>query len=90
MKRIHVFEFEDLAWFPNWFRRCMTRLIIVMHKLLKTDEELAELLAGIIKETQITSIVDLCSGSAGPLPSAVNILKEKHGIENIKLTLEHV
>jgi len=32
MKRIHLFEFEDFSWFPNWLRVRMTRLIVVMHR----------------------------------------------------------
>jgi len=43
MKRIQLFEFEDFNWFPNWLRKCLTRMMVVMHKLLNTSEEMAEL-----------------------------------------------
>lgn len=87
MKRIHLFEFEDFSWFPNWVRICMTRLIVVMHKILGTREELAELIAKILKETNSSNIIDLCSGSGGPMLDIVQILNKKHGLKNINLTL---
>ena len=43
MKRIHLFEFEDLPWFPNWLRTCMTRYIVTIHRLLGSAGELAAL-----------------------------------------------
>lgn len=87
MKRIHLFEFEDFLWFPHWIRVRMTRLIIVMHKMLKTGEELADLLAKTLKKTNSTQIIDLCSGGSGPMPEAMELLKKNHGIENVDLTL---
>ena len=87
MKRIHLFELEDFSWFPNWVRICMTRLIVVMHKILGTREELAELIAKILKETNSSNIIDLCSGSGGPMLDIVQILNKKHGLKNINLTL---
>lgn len=86
MKRIHLFEFEDLQWFPAWLRRCLTRLIIVMHKLLNSEQELAQLLAGILKSSDEKQIIDLCSGSGGPMVEVSHLLKEKYEME-IKLIL---
>lgn len=65
MKRIHLFEFEDFAWFPGWLRRCMTRLITVMHDLLGTPEKVAGLTARALAKTGSSTILDLCSGSRG-------------------------
>lgn len=87
MKRIHLFEFEDFSWFPNWLRKSLTRLIIVMHRLLNTDKELAEKLSEIIQESEQKNIVDLCSGSGGPMPNVLSILSEKYGLEGLNLTL---
>lgn len=33
LKRIHLFEFEDLDWFPDGLRRCITRPVTAMHDL---------------------------------------------------------
>lgn len=87
MKRIHLFEFEDLSWFPDWLRTCLTNLIIVMHKLLSSDRELAELIAEILKKTKSTQIVDLCSGSGGPMIDVMKNLEQTHKLDNIKLSL---
>ena len=87
MKRIHLFEFEDLKWFPSWIRICMTRLIVVMHKLLGTSKELEELIAKSLKETNTSNIIDLCSGSGGPMLTIIQSLKENHRLENINLTM---
>ncbi|MGM0507053.1 MAG: hypothetical protein ACQER4_07695 [Bacteroidota bacterium] len=87
MKRIHLFEFEDFAWFPEWLRRCMTRLILVMHDLLGTSKKVAELLAPVLRKSESSTILDLCSGSGGPMPDVLQILRDKHGIPNIRLVL---
>jgi hypothetical protein len=86
MKRIHLFEFEDLAWFPNWLRIRMTRFIVAMHKLLGSSDELANLVAKALKHSKKQQVIDLCSGSGGPMLDVVKIIKEKHHVENLKLT----
>ncbi len=87
MKRIHLFEAEDFEWFPHWLRRCITRLILVMHNLVGTGEKMADLVAETLKKTNSTSILDLCSGSGGPMPEVLQILQEKHGMENVTLIM---
>lgn len=87
MKRIHLFEFEDLQWFPNWIRICLTRLIMVMHKKFKTNEDMAQLLSNLIKITKTSKITDLCSGSGGPMLDTYQLLRDKHNLTHIELTL---
>jgi len=87
MKRIHLFEFEDFSWFPNWLRVRMTRLIVVMHRIMGTSEELAEIINGALSASGETKIIDLCSGSGGPMPEVVQILEEKYERKNVELTL---
>ena len=87
MKRIHVFEFEDFEWFPSFLRDCMTRYILAIHKLLKTEDDLIKLISGIIQKTNSKRIIDLCSGSGGPMIDAVNRLKQKEEYKDLELTL---
>ncbi len=87
MKRIHLFELEDFSWFPGWLRSCMTRLIVTMHRALGSSDELAELLARALKESSSTRIVDLCSGSGGPMLDVLERLNKKPGLEGVTLTL---
>jgi hypothetical protein len=87
LKRIHLFEFEDYSWFPNWLRICMTRYLNAFHKILGTSEVLAGLLADVINQTQRNKILDLCSGSGGPMIDVVHDLREKHNLKDITLSL---
>ena len=86
MKRIHLFEFEDLSWFPGWLRELMTRFLVAMHKILGSSGELAELVARALAHANEPHILDLCSGSGGPMPDVVEKLKSEHGIVDLSLT----
>jgi hypothetical protein len=67
MKRIDLFEFEDFPWFPNWIRSCLTRLIVVMHKFLRSSDDLIPILKRALTYSDNNAIIDLCSGSGGPM-----------------------
>ena len=87
MKRIHLFEFEDFPWFPNWIRKCMTRYIVAFHRVLGTDQLLAALVARALQHTSHRHIIDLCSGSGGPMPAVVRLLRDRDGLGDLKLSL---
>lgn len=86
MKRIHLFEFEDFHWFPNFLRICMTNYIITIHKLLGSAEDLAQLLTQLLPKSKHKAIVDLCSGAGGPMPEVKEIL-QKDGFPDLSLTM---
>lgn len=87
LKRIHLFEFEDLQWFPNWIRICMTRYIVAFHKILGTSQTLSGLLAKVLKSAEKPHIYDLCSGSGGPMQEVAEILKKDYGFTDLKISL---
>jgi hypothetical protein len=87
MKRIQLFEFEDQGWFPEWLRKCLTRLIVVVHRLLNSDDDLTALLTKVLTKTGATQIVDLCSGSGGPMISVIRKINKKKDLANINLIL---
>ena len=87
MKRTDLFEFEDFVWFPNWIRICVTRLIVVMHQFLKSSEDLVPLINRALKHSNQNTIVDLCSGSGGPMIAVFNDLANEQGNNNIELIL---
>ncbi|GAA4009587.1 hypothetical protein GCM10022408_22130 [Hymenobacter fastidiosus] len=87
MKRIHLFEFEDFAWFPNSLRSGLTRLIVVMHKLLGSSADLVQLLHRALAHSESAAIVDLCSGSGGPMLDVYRTLKQQPGLAHLTLTL---
>ena len=72
MKRIQAFEFEDLNWFPRWLRDPMTNLILVMHRLLKTHQDLEELVDDVLAKTGRQAVFDFCSGGGGLMPEVMH------------------
>jgi len=87
MKRMQLFEFEDLRRFPSGLRDCMTLYIQVIHRLLGTDKLVAPLLARALRAAGTDQVVDLCSGAGGPLPAVTARLAEEHDIAaNVTLT----
>ena len=87
MKRIQLFEFEDFSWFPTWLRTCMTNLIMVLHKMIGISDVLANLLADVLKKNNLTKIIDLGSGSGGPMPETIMKIRERHGLEEVQLVM---
>ncbi len=87
MKRIHLFEFEDFKWFPNWIRISLTRLMVVMHKFLGTNQELAKLVSKALEYSSKPCIIDLCSGSGGPMIKLAQTLQDDYQIKVIDLIL---
>jgi hypothetical protein len=66
-KRIHLFEFHDLTWFPATFREALTEWLRVLWDRVDAFPALAPVLAGVLHESGATRVVDLCSGGGGPL-----------------------
>ncbi len=86
MKRIHLFEFEDFAWFPAWLRNYLTRYLVAVHKLLDSPTLIAELLRKLLNQTGSRQLVDLCSGSGGPMLEVLDNLKEEFPTLNLTLS----
>jgi hypothetical protein len=63
--RIHLFEFEDLSWFPNVIRVGGTDYL--RYLLIATDvyKPAIPLLSAALAQTNETAIIDLCSGGGG-------------------------
>ena len=65
----------------------MTRYINTVHKVLNSSAQIAEILAGYLVTTKERHLVDLCSGSGGPMPEVLTLLASDYGIANLRLTL---
>ncbi|SDL69412.1 hypothetical protein SAMN04488514_102364 [Kriegella aquimaris] len=87
MKRIQLFEFEDFNWFPTNIRSYMTNLIVQLQRKLGIGEVLANLIAEILKDKNISQIVDVGSGSGGVMPDVIKMIHEVHGLSGIKLLM---
>lgn len=87
MKRIQLFEFEDQTWFPNWLRSCITRLIVVMLRMMGGTSVLSGMLARALRETETTRIVDMGSGAGGVMPAVLRQLRGQPETANITLVM---
>ena len=76
MKRIELFEFEDFQWFPTIIRSGVTNLITVLHQLMGTAEVIAKLILNIRGKHGFAQIIDLGSGSGGPMLEVVRLINE--------------
>jgi len=85
MKRIELFEFEDFNWLPNFIREAITRLIVVLHKMLKTDEIIASLILKAKNNSSFSQIVDLGSGAGGAMPQVMKLMNDKG--QDVKMLL---
>ena len=74
--RIHLFEFEDLPWFPNIIRVGGTDFL--RYLLIATDvyKPLIPLISESLSKTNETTIIDLCSGGGGYIEQLFKRLSE--------------
>jgi hypothetical protein len=87
MKRIHLFEFEDMPWFPDWIRVLMTKYIMTFHKVLGTAGLLEELVEKGLQKSEAQMILDLCSGSGGPMLEVASKLRSSGKFPDLRLIL---
>ncbi len=87
MKRVHVFEFGDAAWFPSWLRDSMTNVIVVMGRAIGVDEVLSELVSRVLAQQRIDRIVDLGSGAGGVMPDVLERVRSNADTAETSLLL---
>lgn len=66
MSRIHLFEFTDLPWYPQTFRRIQTDYLQFVASRGSAHLYLLPVLMKAMRQAGTKQIVDLCSGAAGP------------------------
>ena len=81
MRRLHLFEFLDLKWFPQVLRDGATAYLVVAYRLMRAlPRAWAEVIAGQFTPGEEPEILDLCSGAGGPIPAVIEEL-ERLGIK---------
>jgi hypothetical protein len=85
MRRFHLFEFEDQRWFPDSLRQAMTSYLVVAYRFAPLAKSWADHIAKVLANGGGLDIVDLGSGSAGPMPEIVEELK-RQGLD-VRVTL---
>ncbi len=82
MARLHVFEFEDLSWFPGLLRAQMTDYLVYAVRLIRGfPSYAASRLAPVLHARGQRRIVDLGSGSGGVMPEVIRALADEQGIQ---------
>jgi hypothetical protein len=77
MQRRHLFELEDLPWFPPVVRDLATDYLHFIETWVDLHRAIAPVLAGAMRATGTRHLVDLCSGGAGPIPALLAALQSE-------------
>jgi hypothetical protein len=75
--RVHLFEWEDQAWFPASLRAAMTSYLATAYRITPLPKHWANCLSKLMSRDEVTEIVDLGSGSGGPVGRVVKELAER-------------
>ncbi len=86
MKRIHLFEFTDLHWYPDVFRYLQTDYLQFAASLGSGHKYLIPLFERALQSIHTTEIVDLCSGGTGPWVHLAEQLEQAGLPVNVTLT----
>lgn len=86
MRRIHLFEFLDLPWYPRTFRRIQTDYLQFAATMGMGHQNLIPLFKKALQHAGISEIVDLCSGGTGPWMRLQEQFKEAGMSVSVTLT----
>lgn len=84
--RDYLFEFEDLAWFPDIIRVSMTDYLRYLITKVDFYRPIVPLIIEGMKRSDVNQIIDLCSGGGGAIEQIQNELKQLTDAE-IKIIL---
>ena len=65
MKRLHLFEFEDLEWFPKFLRNYVTDFLQFVSNKFDIYKPIIPILQKGLEKVQTPQIVDIASGGGG-------------------------
>ncbi len=86
MRRVHLFEFEDQAWFPGVLRRAMTGYLAATYGITPFPKLWADRLAALLNQDEVSEIVDLGSGAGGPVGRVLRELESRGYRARVTLT----
>ena len=86
MSRLHLFEFEDLGWFPHFLRNYGTDFLQYVSNKMKIYQPIVTLLEEALVKSEQNRIIDLGSGGGGGLLWISKQLKKNHPEIKILLT----
>ena len=86
MKRRHLFEFEDLPWFPRFIRNYGTDFLQFIANKMDVYKEAIPVLQKGLKKSGQKKIIDLAAGGGGGWEKIIPRLKEQFPDLQITLT----
>lgn len=86
MSRIHLFEFEDQQWLPEFIRNYMTDFLQFLSNKTAMYKAIVPIIEKGLQESQTNQIVDLASGGGGGLIWLNNELRKNNPGLKILLT----
>ena len=84
--RLHLFEFNDQPWLPSIVRNALTAYLNVAYRSTPFGAMLAKRVATLLTLNGSNKIVDLCSGSGGPIAIVDEELKKQGVTTEITMT----
>lgn len=87
MERMHLFEFQDLEWFPQVWRRMLTDVMSFFATTFNVFGPVAPKLKRVLEKLKCRNLVDLCSGGSGPVLQIQRHLESReHYLVDLVLT----
>jgi hypothetical protein len=86
MSRLHLFELEDVPWFPSLLRDGTTQYLEAIQRIVGLPQLFAPKLKKAIERARTHSLVDLGSGAGGPVRQAAAAV-ERELRETLDVTL---
>ena len=85
MRRFHLFEFEDMCWFPSSFRNYVTDFLRLMAEKFGMFDPVVPHLIDLANKNNHSMIIDMATGAGGQWRTLIPKIVEQN--EEIKLTL---
>lgn len=89
MKRLHLLELEDQPWCPKAVRDGATDYLEIVQDVADVFRPIARRLATALQRSHTRTVVDLCSGGAGPWPRLLKGLEREGVTPEVLLTDLH-
>jgi len=89
MRRYQLFEFLDQAWLPARLRAAATNYLVAAYGTTPYPALWAEIVARVLRESRTDRIVDLGSGSGGPMRLVLSRMEEMGQRPRVTLTDLH-
>lgn len=78
MRRLHLIELHEQPWYPNVCRKIFQQSLGRCLSLIGAYQGMVEPFGRLLRHTQATTVLDMCSGSAEPVVQLRERLEEGH------------